>query len=191
MMTEATTVSCCRCPGSARNSAVFEPEPGLRSRLSAAVVRGPARHRALLIKLCFVSDFFFMIGSARHGRYRRGTGPPAILGSPRCIVQDRGRRRFCRLECVAGCGIIGVQRTNSAHLHRPWRANHTHSLRQAAKHLASRPTETSVEECESTCAPSSRGRCDTADRRTGLVRGDGANGDDGLTGGGWHHVSLD
>src|SRR3981189_1423036 len=30
--------------------------------------------------------------------------------------------RLCRLERVAGCGIIAAQRKSSAHLHRPWRA---------------------------------------------------------------------
>lgn len=30
--------------------------------------------------------------------------------------------QLCRLRRVAGCSIIGVERTNSAHLHRPWRA---------------------------------------------------------------------
>src|SRR6266699_2898505 len=30
---------------------------------------------------------------------------------------------MCRLERVAGCGIIAPRRRNSAHLHRPWRAN--------------------------------------------------------------------
>jgi hypothetical protein len=41
---------------------------------------------------------------------------------PRCAVQNRRVSQICRLERVAGCGIIGVWRKSSAHLHRPWRA---------------------------------------------------------------------
>jgi hypothetical protein len=37
-------------------------------------------------------------------------------------VQNRRLSQICRLERVAGCRIIGARRTNSAHLHRPWRA---------------------------------------------------------------------
>ena len=48
------------------------------------------------------------------------------VGGPGRIVQDRGASHTCRLGRVAGCGIIGAQRTNSAHLHRPWRANVPH-----------------------------------------------------------------
>ena len=50
-------------------------------------------------------------------------------------MQDRGVSHTCRLKRVAGCGIIGPQRTNSAHLHRPWRA----TVRQTTK---SRPAAT-------------------------------------------------
>jgi hypothetical protein len=42
-------------------------------------------------------------------------------GGPRRVVQDRRASQTCRLERVAGCGIIGARRTSSAHLHRPWR----------------------------------------------------------------------
>jgi hypothetical protein len=45
-------------------------------------------------------------------------------------VQDRSRSQTCRLEHVAGPGIIASRRSNIAHLHRPWRAyglqNHEH-----------------------------------------------------------------
>ena len=61
----------------------------------------------------------------RHGRYRKITGPPRDIGKsggPRRVVQDRGASQTCRLERVAGCGIIAPRRTNSAHHHRPWRA---------------------------------------------------------------------
>jgi hypothetical protein len=40
-------------------------------------------------------------------------------------VQDRGPSQIDRWERMAGCGIIGARRTNSAHLHRPWRAKST------------------------------------------------------------------
>src|SRR5215467_7126437 len=33
-----------------------------------------------------------------------------------------GSSQICRLERVAGCGIIGVRRKSFAYLHRPWRA---------------------------------------------------------------------
>jgi hypothetical protein len=46
-------------------------------------------------------------------------------GAPRCVVLDGKASQSCRWECIAGCGIIGESRGNSAHLHRPWRANPT------------------------------------------------------------------
>ncbi len=42
---------------------------------------------------------------------------PALAG---CAIGNYGRVTVTR---VAGCGIIGARRTNSAHLHRPRRAN--------------------------------------------------------------------
>jgi hypothetical protein len=47
------------------------------------------------------------------------------------VVQTRKVSQLCRLERVAGCGIIGERRTGSAHLHRPWRATLRSSLRRA------------------------------------------------------------
>ena len=45
-------------------------------------------------------------------------------------MQDRRQSQYCRLERVAGCGIIAPRRTHSAHLHRPWRANLRQSTRE-------------------------------------------------------------
>jgi hypothetical protein len=41
---------------------------------------------------------------------------------------NRGPSRVCGLERVAGCGIIALQRNNSAHLHRPWRATSEYAI---------------------------------------------------------------
>ena len=38
------------------------------------------------------------------------------------VAQDRRPSQICPLERMAGYGIIGAQRTNRAHLRRPWRA---------------------------------------------------------------------
>src|ERR1700730_14405097 len=63
-------------------------------------------------------------------------------GSPRRIVQDRAASQTCRLERMAGCGIIARRRTNSAHLHRPWRAHSTpeHDLPRVGPFLPCRST---------------------------------------------------
>jgi hypothetical protein len=34
-----------------------------------------------------------------------------------------GPSEICQLKRAAGCGIIAPRRSNSAHLHRPWRAS--------------------------------------------------------------------
>jgi hypothetical protein len=63
-------------------------------------------------------------GIDREGRYRRVTGPLAKAGRqprPWGVAQNRGPSQIYRLERVAGRGIIGARRKNSAHLHRPWR----------------------------------------------------------------------
>jgi len=36
--------------------------------------------------------------------------------------------QLCRLERVAGCGIIGAWRSNSAQFHRPWRATSEYAI---------------------------------------------------------------
>jgi hypothetical protein len=41
---------------------------------------------------------------------------------PKGVVLDRKASQSRELECNAGCRIIGPRRSNSAHLHRPWRA---------------------------------------------------------------------
>src|SRR5258708_32208468 len=46
----------------------------------------------------------------------------SAVGALAGMVQDRTLSQIYRLERVAGCGIIAPRRTNSAHLHRPWRA---------------------------------------------------------------------
>jgi hypothetical protein len=38
------------------------------------------------------------------------------------VARIRRSSRYCRLERVAGSGIIAPRRSSSAHLHRPWRA---------------------------------------------------------------------
>jgi hypothetical protein len=43
------------------------------------------------------------------------------------VAQDRRPSQLHRLQRVAGCRIIAPRQTNSAHLHRPWRA----TLRQS------------------------------------------------------------
>jgi hypothetical protein len=62
-------------------------------------------------------------GIVRHSRYRRGTGPPSGRPPPRGVARSRRASQIYRLERVAGPRIIAPQRNNSAHLHRPWRAN--------------------------------------------------------------------
>jgi hypothetical protein len=49
------------------------------------------------------------------------------------VAQDRRPSQICRLERVAGRGIIAPRRKRSAHLHRPWRAIFTEAepLRRA------------------------------------------------------------
>src|SRR2546421_264808 len=36
------------------------------------------------------------------------------------VVLNRGRSRVLRFQSVVGSGVIALQRSNSAHLHRPW-----------------------------------------------------------------------
>ena len=64
-------------------------------------------------------------GVDRQGRYRRITRPPCDIGrsgGPRRVVKNPGASQTCRLERVAGCGIIAPRRNSSAHLHPPRRA---------------------------------------------------------------------
>jgi hypothetical protein len=44
------------------------------------------------------------------------------------VAQDRRPSQICRLERVAGRGIIAPRRKRSAHLHRPWRASDFNGL---------------------------------------------------------------
>jgi len=48
---------------------------------------------------------------------------------------NRGRSRILRFQSVVGSGVIAAQRTNSAHLHRPWRAN-LHLQQELRSHLS-------------------------------------------------------
>src|SRR5438034_7217879 len=61
-------------------------------------------------------------------------GPPAILGS-QAVRQAWWKiadgRSFCRFERVADCPIIAPRRSNSAHLHRPWRANNIEAQKRS------------------------------------------------------------
>jgi hypothetical protein len=92
---------------------------------TAGRCRSSVRTRVLLRCVSQLLAHHVDSGVDRHGRCRRITGPPCDIGKsggPRRVVQDRGASQTCRLERVAGCGIIGAWRTNSAHLHRPRRA---------------------------------------------------------------------
>ena len=56
-------------------------------------------------------------GIGRRGRERRVTGPRwryRVDSRPRSVAQNRSPSQFCRLERMAGCGIIGARRKNSA-----------------------------------------------------------------------------
>ncbi len=57
------------------------------------------------------------------GSYRRGSGRTDEIGRlQRGVVRNRRPSQYDRLGRVVGSRIIGAQRSNSAHLHRPWRA---------------------------------------------------------------------
>ena len=71
------------------------------------------------------------------GRYRRVPGPRWEIGkTARGVAQDRGPSQICRLERVAGCGVIASRRSNSAHLHRPWRASPADDLTEIERSVA-------------------------------------------------------
>ena len=56
-------------------------------------------------------------------------------------MQNRRPSHICRLERVAGCGIIGEWRNSSAHLHRPWRATSEYAIDAGRRRFcASSPT---------------------------------------------------
>ena len=81
------------------------------------------------------------LGIDREGRYRRVTGSPFKFGSrPWVVAQDRRPSQTYRLERVAGRRIIGARRSNSAHLHRSWRATSEYAseLRAQFKKAAAR-----------------------------------------------------
>jgi hypothetical protein len=52
----------------------------------------------------------------------RGQPDQPANANPKGIVVDRKASQPRELECNAGYGIIALERTSSAHLHRPWRA---------------------------------------------------------------------
>jgi hypothetical protein len=55
----------------------------------------------------------------------KGRSQPAMLeGPPLDVARNRSLSQFCRLERVAGYGIIGARRKNSSHFRRPRRATY-------------------------------------------------------------------
>ncbi len=81
--------------------------------------------RGLLPGLLTPVTKFLVVGwvSATATTMTGGQTRGAANGRPRGVVQDRRPSQIYRLKRVAGCGIIGAWRSNSAHLHRPWRAS--------------------------------------------------------------------
>ena len=69
-------------------------------------------------------------GLDREVGYRGVTRTCCKIGkpAPRGVVHSRRVSQLCRLRRVAGYGIIGEQRTSSAHLHRPWRATSGYAI---------------------------------------------------------------
>src|ERR1700736_848361 len=72
-------------------------------------------------------------GIDRNGRSRSVTGPTPKIGKTAThegVARDRSPSLVIRPDRVGGRCIIALRRSNSAHLHRPWRANLRKGLSQ-------------------------------------------------------------
>ena len=126
---------------------MVHPWPGVTNSLHRVEsVRRNAGRRLVWVKLRKTSNW--SIALPGYPRQRTLQDSPRWFGalpirttatSENCgqqgVVLNRGRSRILRFQSVVGSGVIAAQRTNSAHLHRPWRAN-LHLQQELRSHLS-------------------------------------------------------